>query len=159
MNVGDVLTCTAQATDTLSETITTTAPITIVNSNPSVTVSFDETMYYSNSTVTCEATWEDPEDHTVVPTYRMYKKSGSGDIELGTEATLELNPEIIQPQETLYCAVTVNDELGGQSIGETSRMITNTNNASDAFIFYTYVFRSIRILGCIPANIFILIPT
>ena len=76
--------------------------------------------------VTCTASATDIEGHSIELSYRFFRMDDGVEVELGTEQTLQLSPDIIQPQDTLYCSVTATDEVGGQSIMETNSTIQNT---------------------------------
>ena len=125
VNSGDMVSCTAFVRDGSNAVIISTDTVTIENMAPELEVSFLEEEYYSDSFVNCTASATDIEGHSIELSYRFFRMDDGVEVELGTEQTLQLSSDIIQPGDSLYCSVTATDEVGDQSTQQVETVIVS----------------------------------
>ncbi len=113
---GDVLVCTATATDASGDTASATASIALSNRAPTVDVPqvSSSTAITNDATLTCAATGVDPDGEAVTTSY-AWTVEGSPEV-VGTAATLVLTPSLVQPGQALRCTVTAEDPGGLQGM-------------------------------------------
>jgi hypothetical protein len=123
----DEVTCTATLTDGGSDPKIQSASVTVGNTLPVIdTVSIDPNSDITvSSTVTCSASGSDADNEELTWSY-VWTNDGE---ELGTEAALVLNADIVDPEDTLTCTATATDESGG-TVSE-SESVTMGNTAPE----------------------------
>ena len=123
--VGDTLTCDVSVTDVFGAAISSSVSATIVNSFPEVqeleiTPSIG---VYTNSFLTCSAKGFDINDGELADLgYEWFK----GETPLGSGSTIQLDHTLVQPEESIRCAVTAVDQHGGNTTRGTSVHIENS---------------------------------
>ena len=122
---GDVFTCTATAMDPQGGTSSSTAEITLVNSQPTFTetVSISASFGLVGDTLSCSAVAEDAQDGELDISYEWSNQDGTI---LGTENSLILDENNIEPDDIVTCAVMAEDSLGEMISASTSIPIQNT---------------------------------
>ncbi|MEC7986658.1 MAG: SUMF1/EgtB/PvdO family nonheme iron enzyme, partial [Myxococcota bacterium] len=106
--VGDTITCTATAEDSLGASSTSEASLVVENTAPQLSsVSISPDPLYNTDLATCSATVTDP-DETLVPSYVW---TLGGQI-VGTSADLQLDTSLSSPFDSLECSVSVTDSSG-----------------------------------------------
>ena len=119
---GDVIQCTATATDARGGTTTGTDSVVIENSDPIVTsVTITPTAPYNDSTVSCAATASDPDGGR--PSIAFTWSGPSGVISTG--AVRYLTSADIMPTEGLTCTAVATDADGGTGSSSTTVSVDN----------------------------------
>lgn len=117
--------CVATVVDSLGAEASSEVSVTIENRNPTVDdIGMTDIEPVANASVTCEATAidEDGDGEGIVITYSW----DAGEGEIGTEAEIQLTPEIAPVDATLTCTATATDAQGGTGIADTTGTIVNT---------------------------------
>ncbi|MFH1464992.1 MAG: hypothetical protein ABIO70_11465 [Pseudomonadota bacterium] len=120
---GDVISCTATATDDWHATASAGASVTVDNSAPSVSgVTINPGSGVTTaSTLTCSATASDPDGDATTLTYTW----STGTTALGSGASLTLSPSTVSPGDSVTCTATATDT--GGATGSASAGVTVGN--------------------------------
>ena len=120
----DVLTCTITATDTSGEQATSDTSVMIGNGSPvlsgemiSPSVGID-----TSSSLTCSVTVTDPDLESLTPTFTWT----NGTANLGSGATITLDPTIAQPSDSIVCTADVTDGYGSSDSVSVAVVVDNT---------------------------------
>ena len=119
-DVGDVLTCTATASDSGGETITSTASETLINSTPEVVVEIPEGVYKAGDSIPCSASGSDIDEQQVSFSYEW-----TIDGVVQTETSSSFQGSFTRGNE-VTCTVTPNDGVSDGSAISASVDVTNT---------------------------------
>ncbi|MAA77911.1 MAG: hypothetical protein CL916_01525 [Deltaproteobacteria bacterium] len=119
-NVGDVLTCTATASDSGQETISSSASEVLINSSPEVVVEIPEGVYQAGDTIPCSVLGTDIDDQQVSFSYEW-----TIDGAVQTETSNSFQGSFTRGNE-VTCTVTPNDGISDGSAISASVDVTNT---------------------------------
>ena len=110
--VGGMLQCEAMVSDPHGGAVSAREEVTIQNTAPEV-VQAAEILPASDvditTLLTCTASGSDLNDEEVSLSY-LWK---NGQVELGTDSSLQLTPQIVSSEDTVSCIVTIADSNGG----------------------------------------------
>ena len=121
----DIIACTITATDADGETETSTASISLENSAPSInSLSITPNTPTSYEQVTCQVNWSDADGESLTPAY-VWSNVDTG-VQLGTTASITLDPALVQPEESISCLVSLSDNYGSSVSDSTTADIINT---------------------------------
>ena len=118
----DEIVCSATVSDDI-ESITNSTSVVLENSAPiinSVSISPDTVLV--NTLLECNFDAEDPDQETLRISYRWTQN----DAEVGTESSLQLNPEDYSDGDVIACEVTVEDGFDGSDSLSVETVISNT---------------------------------
>jgi len=123
---GDDVVCTATAIDTHGGLHSSTATVLVENTDPvlsggSIEPSSEIT---TATTVTCTASATDADGGNPSVTYE-WRNSSNGGAVIGSGSSLTLDNTMIQPGQTLRCAVSVSDGDGGSAMGTLDEVVVN----------------------------------
>ncbi|MEC7988250.1 MAG: hypothetical protein VX278_23995, partial [Myxococcota bacterium] len=122
-NVGDQLTCTASVNDDTGETATTTAHVTIENTEPIIDfISLSSSEVYNDDPLECIATVVDPDE--LQPLTISYEWSIASAL-IGSGTSLDLAATTSNPGSTVVCTATTTDSQGATTSGTAEASITN----------------------------------
>lgn len=120
---GDLVSCTATATDTAGATSTLAASSLVLNTVPVITSGgLTPAIAHNDSTLTCVGTATDADGEAPQISYTW---SGSLAGDLGTGSTLDLSTTAAASLEDITCTVTVTDADGGLVTNEATRTLIN----------------------------------
>lgn len=119
-NVGDVLTCTATASDSGNKSITSTASETLINSSPEVVVSIPEDTYRAGDSIPCSVSSSDLDDH---PVSLAYEWAIDEEVQLETSSSFQ---GTYTRGNVVTCTVTPNDGVSDGSAISASVSIANS---------------------------------
>lgn len=121
-SVGDEIRCTITATDPDGATGSTSASLTVDNTDPALSsVLIIPTNPNKESTVTCSATTSDPDGD---PVSLSYEWSTNGNV-IGASQSLDLSQTSILRNAPLTCTVTADDGNNGSATDATTTTINN----------------------------------
>ena len=131
-SVGDVVTCTANVTDSNGGTDNASNSVTIFNRQPSInSISISPSSPTTNDVLSCSSSTSDLDGDTVSVTTE-WQLNGTV---LGSQNTLQLDASMISPQDTVDCVVTATDGQGSPITSVQSVTILNTNPTIDSTAF------------------------
>jgi hypothetical protein len=129
---GDVITCTATATDAHDGTGSDAASVIVDNTAPEVTgVTIDpETDVLTGTHLTCAGTATDDDGGS--PTLSYAWRNTTTGTDLGTSATLAVTATNSDPGDSLRCTVTATDADEGTDTGSATVTVENTAPSIDS---------------------------
>ena len=116
------ITCTATVSDD-AEGVTTSASVVLENSAPiinSVTITPESVVV--NSLLECTFDAEDPDLEEITASY-AWTQNGT---EVGTDSSLQLDPDSYSNDDVIVCSVTVEDGFGGRTTDSAEVVVGNT---------------------------------
>lgn len=130
-DVGDTVICSASATDTYGETITSTASLTISNTLPVVTVTLEPTTATVVDTLTCSVTAIDPDQQELTYTY-AWRRNGTDEPDW---LNLESITGLFSKSDDIQCLVTPSDGINFGDPNSGSIVISNALPTVDSIEF------------------------
>ena len=122
-DVGDQLICTAHVFDSTGETATTTAYVTVENTEPIIdSISLSTSTLYNDEDIECTATVVDPDE--LQPLTISYSWT-TGSSLLGTGTSLDLSTTSSIPGDQLSCVAEATDSQGATTSNNTQASIDN----------------------------------
>jgi len=123
---GDVVQCTAAATDAHDGSVTSTDSVTVANSDPLIaSVSIDPSSgVVTTAELTCSADATDPDGGSVSAAYAWSDDTTGA--ALGASTVYTVDADETDPGDTLSCTVTVTDAHGGTATDIATVQVDNT---------------------------------
>ena len=128
--VGSMVTCLVSAQDSRGLEISDSVSAVVINTPPEFT---EEALInpsievYADTSLICSAATDDLNDGILMPSYSW----DVGGMEIGTEATLQLDPSLVSPLDILNCTATVVDNDGALIDSSASITIENSTPVID----------------------------
>jgi formylglycine-generating enzyme required for sulfatase activity len=122
---GEAIRCEAIAVDDESETDSSSASLTLINRDPSISsVSLTSSTAITTDLVACSVSATDPDEDPLEYSYR-WEHLGTG-AALGASSSLDISPGLVLPGDELRCTASVVDPYGGAASGASAvLLITN----------------------------------
>ena len=125
----DVITCTVMATDDQGDSATSSASVTVDNSNPTIDslVLTPNSGVDSETSLQCTYTASDLDGESVTATY-TWMNTTTNSVYTSTTDTLQLTTSDTSPNDVVQCTVVIADTSGGSATNSVSVTVDNDSN-------------------------------